>query len=68
MKWIKTPSGGNMIVDIPARQIVEPKMGEIIILDNGVTQRNPTVGMVGYTPHWGTCPDVKKFRKGGPEK
>jgi hypothetical protein len=64
VKWIKTTAGKSMIVDLPVRQIVEPKMGEVLILENGVTQKNPAVGMSGYTPHWATCPAEKQFRKG----
>ena len=62
VKWLKTTAGKPMIVDLPARTITEPKLGEIIVLENGVMQRNPPAGAVGYTPHWATCPQAKTFK------
>lgn len=35
-----------------------------IITDQGQTLKDPPVGTVGYTPHWVTCDNPARFRKG----
>lgn len=45
--WIKTTNGKNMPCD--------PKK-VVIVTENGET-------VSGYTPHWATCSQYKKFKK-----
>lgn len=59
--FIKTKKS-HMPVDLPARVITEPKLGELIVLENGTCTRNPRVGMIGYNPHWQSCTNAGKFR------
>ena len=54
--WFKTLNGKNMPVDVkPEKRFVIVKMD------------NPGKIVDTYMPHWATCPDYKKFKKGGPQ-
>jgi hypothetical protein len=69
--WIGTVNGKKMPCD--AEQVVywqDPKGETTIITPNGETiratlqtQRTPATG-IGYIPHWVTCPQANKHRRG----
>lgn len=61
MVWIETPKGKAMPCD-PAPITARGEANETIVLDNGVVVRRPQSGMVGYVPHWATCPKAKAFK------
>lgn len=56
--FIKIGPRTRMQVSLPARTIMDPKMGETIYLENGTKLRNPAVGMRGYDPHFSACMDA----------
>lgn len=69
--WIKTIAGKSMPCD--AEQVLywqNPKGKSTIITPNGETikadlngEPNKATG-IGYVPHWATCPEASKFKKG----
>lgn len=69
--WIKTVAGKSMPCD--AEQVLywqKPKGKSTIITPNGETIKadlngdpNKATG-IGYVPHWATCPEASKFKKG----
>lgn len=60
--WIKTTAGKPMICD-PELVRGSGKLGEILMLDNGVLVRNPHHNQIGRVPHWATCPVADRFKK-----
>lgn len=58
--WIKTDTGKNMPLD------AEPEKMYVRFDVEVVGRTVPGWKMVNaYRPHWGTCPQADKFRKGG---
>lgn len=69
--WIKTPGGKSMPCDnTPVYYSLKVGKKDRIVTPNGetlaceiVTDPNKSDG-VGYVPHWGTCNNPDKFKKG----
>jgi len=39
-----------------------------LINEQGITMKNPPIGTIAFAPHWSTCTDPNRFRKGKKEK
>lgn len=75
--WITTASGKAMPCDASPVYYktygVKKPRDRVVTLDGNVmscqivpeTEEN---NGFGYVPHWGTCPNAAKFRKGAPKK
>lgn len=57
IKWVKTPFGKNMPVDIKPKEMIQIKH-RLIMDDNGTKIESIETGYTidAYTPHWATCP------------
>lgn len=63
--WTRTPAGKNMPCD-PELLTFSPGGPETFITPAGATVRGTRAqaGERGYIPHWATCPDWNRFKKG----
>lgn len=60
--WMKTELGKYMPVDLV--KITVRLICVTTLLDkDGVTHSNPKPGVIGWRPHWQTCPKAEEFRK-----
>ena len=70
--WIKTPGGKSMPCNAaPVYYIAKPKSGkQRIVTPNGeviaceYTEDPSKATGTGFVPHWATCPEAGKFKKG----
>ena len=70
--WITTTAGRSMPCDpvvvsynpLPdgKDKIVTPN-GEVVSCE--IVASSPEAAGVGYRPHWATCPQARRFKKGG---
>lgn len=69
--WIKTPAGKAMPCDpSPVYYKEDPKGKDRIVTTRGeVVACTVTTGAdatnAGYQPHWATCPQAGRFKRGG---
>ena len=64
--WTRTASGKNMPCDPEVLHFTPTGIGpEIFVTPDGRIIRGERTGegLIGYAPHWGTCPERDKFRK-----
>ena len=64
--WVRTAAGQSMPCD-PAVITFAPGPGnETFVTPEGITIRGTRAaeGRIGYIPHWATCPERAKFKKG----
>lgn len=60
IRWITTLRGSNMPVD--PEPVRSDGTAKTLITERGATISKPRVGMVGYVPHWWTCPAAEKLK------
>ena len=71
IRWIRMPSGKAMPVDVPGVPFTPGGGPTRFILENGsITYgvKGRSGPMIGYVPHWSTCPAAGHFKKGGGER
>ena len=64
--WIRTKAGKNMPCDAMPRYFAEADGGSItFVTPDGEVKHGECMepGIMGYIPHWVTCPDAFKFRR-----
>jgi len=65
--WIKMQSGKKMICDPGIVCVADhpEHLGKKLVTGDGLVV-TATRDTIGFVPHWATCPDTARFRKGNP--
>ena len=65
--WTKMQSGKSMPCDPEVIRFVPGEGSEMFVTPDGLLlqgKRDPQSNIIGYIPHWATCPKANGFRKG----
>ena len=67
--WTKMQSGKAMPCDPEIIRFIPDEGGEVFITPEGLTKHGKRVGiaesLMGYVPHWATCPKMSQFKGKG---
>lgn len=63
IRFIENPrTGKKMPVDAEPVIVRVNSSSQVIVTEDGQVVKGPSLGSVGYTPHWVTCPGAAKFK------